>query len=182
MSCHPRPGTVTPCSSLPGRTCFRYARFKRHRLCELGSTISTLCGADSTGLNDNKIPSHTGLEIRKLAMIFAGNQRRCWPDDVKRSAYIISYNIIMLIGLPGSHFCHSGGSLAVFFPLLIKEISTMEHMIRMVSEGRLHEVLPDPCPHNEIQIAVKAISDMPGNWRKESRSLYNRGSWRRWAS
>ena len=63
-----------------------------------------------------------------------------------------------------------------FFRFLIKEISTMEHMIKMVSEGRFHEVATQTvAPHNEIQIAVKAISDMAGELEKREQELLQSG-------
>ena len=48
-----------------------------------------------------------------------------------------------------------------FFSLIIEELDIMGRMIKMVSEGRFHEVAVQTIsPHNEIEIAIKAISDM----------------------
>ena len=134
-------------------------------------------------LNDNKIPAHTELEIRKLGHDLTQQSASLLAKERKTVSYIISYNIIMLIVSLGVIFVIQVVLWQYFFRFLIKEISTMEHMIHMVSEGRFHEVATQTfAPHNEIQIAVKAVSDMAGSWRKESRSWCNRGSWRRWAS
>jgi len=49
-------------------------------------------------------------------------------------------------------------------------------MIKMVSEGRFHEVATQTfAPHNEIQIAVKAISDMAGELEKREQELVQSG-------
>ena len=52
----------------------------------------------------------------------------------------------------------------------------MEQMIKMVSEGRLHEVAAKPIsPHNEIEIAIKAISDMARMLEKREEELLQTG-------
>ena len=48
-----------------------------------------------------------------------------------------------------------------FFRFILQEITIMGKMIKMVSEGRFHEVaVRTIAPTNEIQVAVKAITDM----------------------
>ena len=63
-----------------------------------------------------------------------------------------------------------------FFRFLIQEITIMEQMIKMVSEGRFREVAARTfSPHNEIQIAVQAISDMAGELEKREQELVQSG-------
>ena len=52
----------------------------------------------------------------------------------------------------------------------------MERMIKMVSEGRFHEVAVKPIsPHNEIEIAIKAISDMARKLEKREDDILQAG-------
>ena len=63
-----------------------------------------------------------------------------------------------------------------FFRFIIEEITIMEHMIKMVSEGRFHEVaVRTISPHNEIEIAVKAISDMARELEKREEEMLQAG-------
>ena len=135
-------------------------------------------------VTDNKIPSPAEAEIRKLGHDLTQQSAALLAKERKTVSYIISYNIIMLIFSLGVIFAIQVVLWQYFFRFLIKEISTMEHMIKMVSEGRFHEVATQTvAPHNEIQIAVKAdLGYGRGTGEKRSRSCCNRGSWRPWAS
>jgi len=127
-------------------------------------------------LNDSKIPAHTELEIRKLGHDLTQQSATLLAKERKTVSYIISYNIIMLIVSLAVIFVIQVVLWQYFFRFLIKEISTMEHMIKMVSEGRFHEVATQTfAPHNEIQIAVKAISDMAGELEKREQELVQSG-------
>ena len=127
-------------------------------------------------LTDNKIPAHTELEIRKLGHDLTQQSATLLAKERKTVSYIISYNIIMLIVSLVVIFVIQVVLWQYFFRFLIKEISTMEHMIKMVSEGRFHEVATQTfAPHNEIQIAVKAISDMAGELEKREQELVQSG-------
>ena len=127
-------------------------------------------------VNDNQIPSHAEVEIRNLGHDLTQQSATLLAKERKTVSYIISYNIIMLIVSLGVIFVIQVVLWQYFFRFLIKEISTMEHMIKMVSEGRFHEVATQTvAPHNEIQIAVKAISDMAGELEKREQELLQSG-------
>ena len=127
-------------------------------------------------LNENTIPAHTELEIRQLGHDLTQHSATLLAKERKTVSYIISYNIIMLIVSLVVIFVIQVVLWQYFFRFLIKEIGTMEHMIKMVSEGRFHEVATQTfAPHNEIQIAVKAISDMAGELEKREQELVQSG-------
>ena len=127
-------------------------------------------------LNDNKIPSHAEAEIRNLGHDLTQQSATMLAKERKTVSYIISYNIIMLIVSLVVIFIIQVVLWQYFFRFLIKEISAMEHMIKMVSEGRFHEVATKTvAPHNEIQIAVKAISDMARELEKREQELLQSG-------
>jgi two-component system, NtrC family, sensor kinase len=127
-------------------------------------------------LNDSKIPAHNELAIRKLGHDLTQQSATLLAKERKTVSYIISYNIIMLIVSLVVIFVIQVVLWQYFFRFLIKEISTMEHMIQMVSEGRFHEVATRTfSPHNEIQIAVKALSDMAGELEKREQELVQSG-------
>jgi two-component system NtrC family sensor kinase len=127
-------------------------------------------------INNNKIPSDAEVEIRKLGHELTGQSAALLHRERKTVSYIISYNIIMLIVSLGVIFLIQVVLWQYFFRFLIQEITTMEHMIKMVSEGRFHEVATQTvAPHNEIQIAVKAISDMARELEKREQELLQSG-------
>ena len=125
---------------------------------------------------NKRIPPQSEAEIRKLGHELTEQSSALLARERKTVSYIVSYNIIMLIVSLGVIFTIQVVLWQYFFRFLIKEISTMEHMIKMVSEGRFHEVATQTfAPHNEIQIAVKAISDMAGELEKREQELVQSG-------
>jgi signal transduction histidine kinase len=125
---------------------------------------------------NKRIPPQSEAEIRKLGHELTEQSSALLARERKTVSYIVSYNIIMLIVSLGVIFTIQVVLWQYFFRFLIKEISTMEHMIKMVSEGRFHEVATQTfAPHNEIQIAVKAISDMAGELEKREQELLQSG-------
>lgn len=125
---------------------------------------------------NKRIPPQSEVEIRKLGHELTKQSSALLARERKTVSYIVSYNIIMLIVSLGVIFTIQVVLWQYFFRFLIKEISTMEHMIKMVSEGRFHEVATQTfAPHNEIQIAVKAISDMAGELEKREQELLQSG-------
>jgi two-component system NtrC family sensor kinase len=125
---------------------------------------------------NKRIPPQSEVEIRKLGHELTKQSSALLARERKTVNYIVSYNIIMLIVSLGVIFVIQVVLWQYFFRFLIKEIGTMEHMIKMVSEGRFHEVATQTvAPHNEIQIAVKAISDMAGELEKREQELMQSG-------
>jgi two-component system NtrC family sensor kinase len=63
-----------------------------------------------------------------------------------------------------------------FFRLLIVELNIMDRMIKKVAEGRFHEVAVQTIsPHNEIEIAIKAISIMARKLEKREDEILQAG-------
>jgi two-component system, NtrC family, sensor kinase len=127
-------------------------------------------------VNENKITSNNEAEIRKLGHDLTQQSAGLLAKERKTVGYIVSYNIIMLIVSLGGIFVIQVVLWQYFFRFLIQEITLMEQMIKMVSEGRFHEVaVRTLAPHNEIQIAVQAISDMARELEKREQELLQSG-------
>lgn len=125
---------------------------------------------------NNTTPSYREEEIRKLGHELTRQSATLLARERKTVSYIISYNIIMLIVSLGVIFIIQVVLWQYFFRFLIQEITVMEQMIKMVSEGRFREVAARTfAPHNEIQIAVQAISDMAGELEKREQELVQSG-------
>ncbi len=127
-------------------------------------------------LNNKKIPPQSEAEIRKLGHELTEQSATLLARERKTVSYIISYNIIMLIVSLVVIFVIQVVLWQYFFRFLIQEITVMEQLIKMVSEGRFREVAARTfSPHNEIQIAVQAISDMARELEKREQELVQSG-------
>ena len=123
-----------------------------------------------------KMPSSREEEIRKLGHVLTEESATLLRRERKTVSYIVSYNIIMLIVSLSVIFLIQVVLWQYFFRFIIQELNIMEQRIKMVSNGRLHEVaVQTVAPHNEIQIAVKAISDMAGELEKREQELLQSG-------
>ena len=109
-------------------------------------------------------------------MNLPNNRPTLLARERKTVSYIVSYNIIMLIVSLGIIFIIQVVLWQYFFRFIIQEIAIMEQMIKMVSEGRFHEVaVRTITPNNEIQVAVQAISDMARELEKREQELLQSG-------
>jgi two-component system, NtrC family, sensor kinase len=89
---------------------------------------------------------------------------------------IISQSLLRLIGSLLAIFLIQLVLWQYFFRFVIQEIAVMGRMINMISEGRLHEVATKPIsPQNEIEIAIKAISDMARELERREQELMQSG-------
>lgn len=88
----------------------------------------------------------------------------------------INNNVLMLIASLGIIFIIQLILWQYFFSLIIEELNIMDRMIKKVSEGRFHEVaVQSISPHNEIEIAIKAISDMARKLEKREDDILQAG-------
>ena len=127
-------------------------------------------------ISNQAIPSYHEEEIRKLGHELTEQSATLLRQERQTVSYIVSYNIIMLIVSLVVIFVIQVVLWQYFFRFLIQEITVMEQMIKMVSEGRFREVAARTfSPHNEIQIAVQAISDMAGELEKREQELVQSG-------
>jgi len=127
-------------------------------------------------ISNHAIPSYHEDEIRKLGHELTEQSATLLRQERKTVSYIVSYNIIMLIISLVVIFVIQMVLWQYFFRFLIQEITIMEQMIKMVSEGRFREVAGRTfSPHNEIQVAVQAISDMAGELEKREQELVQSG-------
>jgi two-component system NtrC family sensor kinase len=121
-------------------------------------------------------PSHHEDEIRKLGHELTEQSATLLRQERKTVGDIVNYNIVMLIVSLVVIFVVQVVLWQYFFRFLIQEITVMGQMIKMVSEGRFREVTARTfSPHNEIQVAVQAISDMAGELEKREQELVQSG-------
>ena len=91
-------------------------------------------------------------------------------------SHTINNNVVMLIASLGIIFIIQLILWQYFFSLIIEELNIMDRMIKKVSEGRFHEVAVQTIsPHNEIEIAIKAISDMARKLEKREDDVLQAG-------
>jgi two-component system, NtrC family, sensor kinase len=122
------------------------------------------------------ISSSEEVVIRKLGHELTSLSGSLLTRERKNVNDIISYNLIMLIVSLGVIFIIQVVLWQYFFRFILQEINIMENMIKMVAAGRLHEVASQSiAPHNEIQIAVQAISDMARELEKREQELLQSG-------
>jgi two-component system NtrC family sensor kinase len=106
-----------------------------------------------------------GHELTRLSEVLLKRERK----NVNRIIFNISIMLIISLGVV---LVFQLGIWRYFFHFIIKELSIMENLIKMVSEGRLHEVAEKPfSPRNEIDYAIKAISDMAKELEKREAVL-----------
>jgi len=123
-----------------------------------------------------QIPPQSEAEIRKLGHELTELSAALLARERKTVSYIVSYNLIMLIVSLGVIFVIQVLLWQYFFRFIIQEIAIMEKMIKMVSEGRFHEVaVRTIIPNNEIQVAVQAITDMAKELEKREQELMQSG-------
>jgi two-component system NtrC family sensor kinase len=127
-------------------------------------------------VNSKEAPPHLEEELRNF-----GHQITTFSETLLRKErenvnIIINQNVLRLIGSLVIILLIQLVLWQYFFRFIIQEIGVMGQMIKMVSEGRLHEVAAKPIsPRNEIEIAIKAISDMASMLEKREEELLQTG-------
>jgi signal transduction histidine kinase len=127
-------------------------------------------------VNSREAPPHLEDELRNL-----GHQLTTFSETLLRKErenvnVIINQNIKRLIGSLVVILLIQLVLWQYFFRFIIQEIGIMVQLIKMVPEGQLHEVAAKPnSPHNEIEIAIKAISDMARMLEKREEELLQTG-------
>jgi two-component system NtrC family sensor kinase len=127
-------------------------------------------------VNTRQAPPHLEEALRNLGHELTGFSEMLLRKERENVNVIINQNIIMLIGSLAGILLIQLVLWQYFFRFIIQEIGIMEQMIQRVSEGRFHEVAGEPIsPHNEIEIAIKAISDMARMLEKREEELLQTG-------
>jgi two-component system NtrC family sensor kinase len=115
-------------------------------------------------------------EIRKLGHELTEQSATLLTRERKTVSDIVSFSLIMLLVSLGVIFVVQVLLWQYFFRFIIQEIAIMGEMIKMVSEGRFHEVaIRTIAPSNEIQVAVQAITDMARELEKREQELMQSG-------
>ncbi len=123
-----------------------------------------------------KTPPHLEEELRDLGHKLTTLSETLLKKERENVNEIIHHNIIMLIASLGGILLIQLVLWQYFFRFIVQEISIMERMISMVSEGRIHEVaVKSISPHNEIETAIKAISDMAKELERREVELLQTG-------
>ena len=115
-------------------------------------------------------------EFRSLGQELTSVSEQLLKQERENVSRIINFNVVMLIASLGIIFIIQLILWHYFFGLLINELNIMDRLIKKVSEGRFHEVAVQTIsPHNEIEIAIKAISEMARKLEKREDEILQAG-------
>ncbi len=121
-------------------------------------------------------PQDFGGEFRTLGQELTSVSEQLLKQERENVSRTINMNVVMLIVSLGIIFIIQLVLWQYFFRLLIVELNIMGRMIKQVSEGRFHEVAVQTIsPHNEIEIAIKAISNMARKLEKREEEILQAG-------
>jgi two-component system NtrC family sensor kinase len=123
-----------------------------------------------------KAPPHLEEELRNLGHEVITLSETMLRKERENVNEIIYHNIVMLIGSLAAILLIQLVLWQYFFRFIIQEMGVMEGMIKMVSEGRFHEVAGTAITsNNEIERAIQAITDMAGELEKREKELLQTG-------
>ncbi len=115
-------------------------------------------------------------KFRSLGQELTSVSEQLLKQERQNVSRTINNNVLFLIASLGIIFIIQLILWQYFFSLIIEELNIMERMIKKVSEGRFHEVAVQTIsPHNEIEIAIKAISDMAKKLEKREDEILQAG-------
>jgi len=125
----------------------------------------------------DKVPPPTiEVALRNLGHELTTVSESLLKKERENVSNIINTTVLMLILSLGVFLVIQIILWQYFFRFIIQEIGVLGTMIKKVSEGRLHEVaINSISPHNEIEIAIKAISDMARKLEKREEELLQSG-------
>ena len=110
-----------------------------------------------------------GHELTNLSELLLKRERQ----NVNRIIFSIVVRLFVSLGVI---FIFQVIVWKYFFSFIIKELAVMEHLIKMISQGRFHEVaVKSISPHNEIDSAIKAITDMSRELERREAELIQSG-------
>jgi signal transduction histidine kinase len=121
-------------------------------------------------------PLDFGEKLRGLGQELTSASEQLLKLERENVSRTINNNVLLLIASLGIIFIIQLILWQYFFRLIIQELNNMARMIKMVSEGRFQEVaVKTISPQNEIEIAIKAISDMAGKLAKREEEMLQAG-------
>ena len=128
-------------------------------------------------INTRTPPRAFELKFRTLGQELTSLSEQLLRQERGSVSQTINNNVVMLIAALGIVFVIQLILWQYFFSLIIEELDIMGTMIKKVSEGRFHEVAVRTLsrPHNEIEIAIKAISDMARKLEKREDDIMQAG-------
>jgi two-component system NtrC family sensor kinase len=115
-------------------------------------------------------------KLRSLGQELTSVSEQLLKQERENVSRTINNNVLLLIGSLVIILIIQLVLWQYFFSLVIQELGIMGRMIKTVSEGRFHEVaVKTISPHNEIEIAIKAISDMARKLEKREEEILQAG-------
>ena len=136
---------------------------------EYRSLIDSLEGGQAAPRDFGEALRSRGQELTQVSEGLLKLER----ENVSRT---VNHNALMLIAALGIIFIIQLILWQYFFRLIIEELNRMARLIKIVSEGRFQEVaVKTISPHNEIEIAIKAIADMAGQLAKREQEMLQAG-------
>ncbi len=136
---------------------------------EYRSLIDSLVGGKAAPREFGEELRSRGQELTQLSEGLLKLER----ENVSRT---LNHSALMLIAALGIIFIIQLILWQYFFRLIIEELNRMARLIKIVSEGRFQEVaVKTISPHNEIEIAIKAIADMAGQLAKREEQMLQAG-------
>jgi two-component system NtrC family sensor kinase len=123
-------------------------------------------------IRTREAPREIETQFRSLGHELTSLSEKMLRQERKNVSRIISSTVITLLVSLGIILLFQLGVWQYFFHFIIKELAIMANLIQMVSKGRFHEVAVKAIsPKNEIDYAIKAISDMANELEKREAVL-----------
>jgi signal transduction histidine kinase len=142
----------------------------------LAETLKEYCALVNNAISNKLAPQDFGEHLRSLGQELTLVSEQLLKQERKSVSITINNNVLMLIASLGIIFIIQLILWQYFFSLIIEELNIMARMIKIVSEGRFHEVaVKSISPHNEIEIAIQAISDMARKLEKREEEILQAG-------
>lgn len=139
-------------------------------------TLKEYLGLADSAIKSRETPRDLEANLRSLGQELTSLSEQLLRQERGSVSRTINNNVLMLIASLGIIFIIQLILWQYFFSLIIEEMNIMDRMIKKVSEGRFHEVAVQTIsPHNEIEIAIKAISDMARKLEKREDDVLQAG-------
>jgi len=123
-------------------------------------------------LQEQTPPPNYELEFRNLGHSLTALSETILRTEREDINKIIHASIIRLIGSLGVIFLLQLLFGHYFFKVVNQELNRLQWLMQMISSGKIHEAVTNEVPHNEIQMAGKALLDMARELDKREQELF----------
>ncbi len=143
---------------------------------KLLQTLKEYLALANSAIQAKAVPPGFEGQLRTMGQDLTSVSEALLKQERENVSRTINNNVLMLIASLAIILIVQLVLWQYFFSLIIQELNVMERLIKMVAEGRFHEVAVKPIsPHNEIEIAIKAISDMARKLEKREDDILQAG-------